>query len=1140
MSSQASLVSVLRAFLATPWSIATVIRKQEAEWRSFNRYVQRHSLSPFEWEVLHAGEHPFRFAASLLLLFAALLVLTNVLPRDWVIPSWLKWQAAEQLTYFSTLWAVQATLAALVYPIVIAFVTVFLQRRPASETYVHLYVLDSGALAAGLSALLLVVVMAIQYVLIPVYGASALPKWVMLDSLWFVLNASLTAFFLFRTIDFLRPEVQLAVMRRYAVNIALPRDVRRLYSFQVLSQAHARGWVPAPSYADNNAPQGPKVLLSRFGFRKGAEQGKIHLREHSRLRSVRLWPLRAVVMSWMAAAQQWPKRKPRGPFKGEDSPLLEIAATPGTTYTESFAMAYVERGPSLQAWQRALLRSAFQFAPIARDRYGIRVKAVLEELEADARVAAGRSDVEQFERSYQALVSMHELLLGASLVEDDDGSTSSWALIPDIEAFAERPLYWEWADTYRSVILAAVNSLVTDSRPIRRLCHLVQHLEGDEVSASPVEIRENLLQLPPMLMYQLARWWTQRIEEGGEMQHGPARSVVLRAPLNHLYEEVVSTFVGGWENARTAVANARNESESFTWESAKATARLNMFHLQETGRMLLAAVSRGDRTAAEWFGDVLNNWFGSLRFEHQPFLLYGKTDFLTLSQISMDWPALASALALSEDPGVAPREDIATVQRGVLIAAIQNAWVDVRLVVMEILIAWIGGCKDGEPPLALEIAVGLLTGKHWRAGATVGEEVEPLSAEAYLKAKVRQFASEGQWRTGYIAMLDRFVERIKDMERPEMISSRVYSFSGADSVGSLQDAQLLLIAALSASDWQPGEVIRRQIDDWLVHQYDSVSVLRSRVDSWIKRLHQTAHLRPKSLSLLLRRLEGTYDAATAIGRAKNGIESLGQFVEARREEVLAAEPVDPDRLLEIGRFASAKGFSGTADSPMSLFSSISYVAAPLEDFTLTVSKARKGELTRVEMDQRAANEDDFWANSMANRVAVVVLSDVLRRCNMNEIFTPDAAAYWAALKSHADRIVSSGRHPVLLVDNATRPAWIWDWQHADHRGAAVRPRDLQVVHGEGRGDGYVCNFNNIAVYVAPLPLGESIILPKEAFGSVSFTAFQENRFVDVTVVERADTKLLVDLRLRFSRQVDVPEADALRLKYIAAAPPIHT
>ena len=377
--------------------------------------IGRRLHSRFQRELLFAGEHPVRFSASLLALVVSVWVLAQVLPPDWFVASWGKWQASEQLTHFSTLWTVQATLAALVYPIVIAFVTVFLQRRPVAEAFIHLYVLDSGALAAGLSSLALVLVMAVQYVLLPTYGTASLPMWVTLDAGWFLLNAVLTTYFLFRTVEFLRPEVQLHVVRRYAVSVALPRDVMRLNSFQVLTQAQTNGWIPAPSYVDDKAPDGPKVLLSRFGFRDDETQGMYCLQEPARLANVRLWPLRLVVASWMRAARKWPKPQGNQPLRRKDWPLLTVPMTPGAVYLEATPLARVASGPSLASWRRKLLRFAYVFRPVRQERLGIQVKSILDELEADARAAAGRPDVEAFERAYETLVGLHELLLGASL-----------------------------------------------------------------------------------------------------------------------------------------------------------------------------------------------------------------------------------------------------------------------------------------------------------------------------------------------------------------------------------------------------------------------------------------------------------------------------------------------------------------------------------------------------------------------------------------------------------------------------------------------------------------------------------------------------------------------------------------------------
>lgn len=1117
-----------------------IVRRDEAAWREFNRYRKGLAPSRLERELLFAGEHPVRFSLSLLWLLLAVLVLEHVLPAHWFTPRWASWQTAEQLAHFSTLWAVQATLAALVYPIVIAFVTVFLQRRPAAEAFVHLYVLDSGALVAGLSSLALVLVMAVQYVLLPAYGANALPTWVALDAVWFLLNTALTANFLFRTVEFLRAEVQSNVVRRYTVNVALPRDVMRLYSYQVFAQAFM-GWVPAPDDTDDKVPEGPKVLLSRFAFRNGEVQSMIALREPSRLVDIRLWPLRLVVTSWMSAARRWPRPEGDQPFRGYNKPLLTMPMIPGTEYRDSIPTAHVDAGPRLTGWQRLLLRWAFVFKPTRRERYGIRVKSILEELEADAREAAAKADVGSFERAYETLVGFHELLLGASLVQNDDGSLSSWALLPDFQSFFDRALHFCWADSYRSIFLAAIDAMVEDTRPTRRLCHLVQHLEGDELRASPVEIRENVLQLPPLMMYQLGNWWVHRVEEQGVMDHGHHRMVSLRPPLHRVYDEVVSEFVAGWESARAAIARIPDASKGFDWSLSPELGRLNAVHIQETARMLLAAVARGDRAAAEWLADVLSKWWGEFDYENQPIGLYGKTDFLTVEDVKLEWSKLSNLLGLTERAVQRNGGNLIVLQRGVLVAALKNYWTDIRLLTLELLLSWAAKDQSAtlDESLAMDISAGLLTGKQWRSGGTLSEPLSGLSAADYLAAKVRQYAADGEWRGGYVGVLSRFVERVKDMQRPSMVSSRAYSFAGADDVESLQEQQLVLLAVLSSAEWTEGKSLRRQADIWFSHQYPSIEVLRSRIRDWLQRLDQADDLPPMVVTTLLSRTDKLHDAISGRERTRRGIESLRDFVESRREDVLAAEPIDPDRLEQLGQFSSTKGFtSSSGEFPLQLFAAVHSTAGDMEDFTLTIKQVRKGELTHVEMDQRASNEEEFWAQTMARQVGALVLSDVLRRCNIQDIVVSSAESYWSALKVEAARIVTRGDRPVLMLDNATRPEWVWQWQHADYGSEHVRPDDMRVQRRDGYGSGYVCHFNEIEVYVAPIPAGQSILLSREAFSSVSFEEFDAGRFVDVSFSERDDSKHLVDLQLKFSRRVQVEEdVVATRMLYASSSNP---
>lgn len=1129
-------IGIARNLLRTPWSVRTVARRDEAAWFAQNNCRRRLALSKLERELLFAGEHPLRLAVSLLALQIALLVLSAVLPQGWFVPAWLKWEAAEQLTHFSTVWTIQATLAALVYPIVISFVAVYLQRRPAAEAFIHLYMLDSGALAAGLSSLGLVVVMGVQYLMMSTWGTAWLPGWAAIDTAWFVLNAALTTFFLFRTVEFLRPEVQARVIQRYTVNVALPRDVQRLNSFQVLAGSIAKGWFPVPSYGDEKAPEGPRMLIGR-GFREGEIQGELRLRAQARLVDVRIWVVRLVVESWYRRALKLPRPdKPKSFGVNESWPLFTLPMSPGTVYESDLPLAMVADGPELSHWQRWLLRRSLVLQPTSRDRYGIQVEAILGELAGDARNMAARSDNEGFERAYSALIDLHGLLLAACLDKTDTGEQGSWALLPDSRRIFARALHQNWSNVYRGIFEAAIEGMVRDTRPLRRLCHLLQHLDDDELRASPVEIREHLLQMPPLMMFQLSNWWTFRVEEQGIIEHSHKQMVLLRPPLNRVYEEVLSTFVAGWENARPNKPRRNREAHALDWATLPGLARVNVRHIEETARMLLAAVLRGDQAAAEWLADVLSKWWDTLAFDHEPYQLYDKTTFITIEDLGLAWPAFCMKFGLDADDAASQGRLRPVLQQGAFQAALRNYWTDMRLLAIELMLDWVRAVPSGSASssLAFEIAVGLLSGKQWKGGGQADSSLSTLSPPEYLVAKVRQFAVSGEWRGGYVGRLDGFVERVKDMHRPNMVSSRVYSFGGADDVASLQESQLELFAVLTTGAWSLPRSLQRQLDVWFdarFDQYRSIDILRGRLGSWLDRLDALPGLLIEQIDLMKARVKPGVPAQTAIEQVKASLLAARQTLEDRREETLAAQPIDTNRLLEIERYASTSAFSKEKGRfPVHLFP-VKSTAENLDEFTLTFTQVRRGELTQLQIDQRAVNEAEYFADAMAQQVAIVVLNDVLCGSDIKEIEVQDGDAYWKALQAQAGLIVAKGGTPILLLDNATRPNWVWDWQHADFDVTHKRPDDLQVRRREGQGAGYQCDFNEIEVYVAPLPIGQSILLSSEVFRALTFTNYGEDRFVRAEVVELEGVKNLVDLKLTFARRVEVGESTVVKLVY---------
>lgn len=1068
-----------------------------------------------------------QFLACLIGLCIALMVLVAFLPKAWFVPLWYGWKLEGLVQHFTTVWSIQATLSALVYPILISFVAVVLQRRAAAEVSMQLYLLDSGALVAGLSSLGLVLVMAIQYLEVINWGVARLHGWLVIDAAWFVLNVALTIYFLFKTVEFLRPDIQKMVAQRYAISMALPRDVARLSAFLVLARAIERGGLSVPSYEGSSAATGPHLSLSTL-FREGALQQEISLHRPARLIDVRIWLLKWVVESWHRNALQWaPNDKAERVGVHKPQPLLRLPLVPGTVYESKLGLAYVENGPALTAWQRWLLRTAVVLQPEHRGRTGIRTQAIIEDVAAEARNMVDKADWAGFERAYGELVELHRLLLAASLDKTETGEQGSWAWLPDIEDIFKPALHIQWSMVYRGLFHAAIEGMSKDTDPLERLCYLLQHLDCDALRVSPIEIREHLLQLPQMMFYMLGSWWAGRVEEQGIFDHSHAQSVALRPPFSRAYDKLLATFVAGWECA-TPIRYAKYQKKAMpSWAACSTEARLITKHIDHTALMLLAAVSRGDRAAAEWLADVLCKWSGSLGFHYEPYPLYGKTAFITIEDLKLAWPDFCMRF------GVDANLDL---QYDTFLIALRNYWTDIRLLSIELMLDWVWStpAEADSPSLAFEITAGLLTGKQWKSGGQQVDTLDDLSPPEYLLAKARQFAASGSWREGYIARLDRFVASVKHMERPNMISSRVYSFSGADYVESLQESQLALMAVLATEGWSVPDALQRQMAVWLdphLELYPCLEVLRGRLKHWIDRLDMQPELPVAHIGWLKGRVRPGIEAQAAIDHVKAGLTEAKQALERLRTEVLVAQPIDEERRLVLARQVSSRGFSKEGGYfPVHLFR-VEHTVEPLEDFTINFTQRRRGEFTVMQMEQPASNEGEYFAKVMAQEVARVVLNDILRQSNLKHITAQDADTYWRVLKEEARHITERGEEPILLLGNATSPDWVWDWQHADFVDTYKRPDDLRVRRRDGAGDEYQCSFNDIDVYVAPIPNGQSLLMSSEAFHELTFTDYGEGRYVYAEVVGSDTSKSLVNLKLTFSRRAEAKETRGVRITY---------
>ena len=187
----------------------------------------------------------------------------------------------------------QATLAALTYPIVLALVRILFQRSWA-DLRVQVYLAYSGALLAGSSALLAIAAIAsfvvlVQHNVSPFVNAIARLTFLA----WFLTNIALTAYFIYRSLRYLDPSEQQRSLLLYTVTAIWPNELQRRLMQLRLRHAPDLDWPP-----NANDNQIPYVDVSPITLRGEIHEVRIESPTPQWLRDVWLRPLRFVARSW--------------------------------------------------------------------------------------------------------------------------------------------------------------------------------------------------------------------------------------------------------------------------------------------------------------------------------------------------------------------------------------------------------------------------------------------------------------------------------------------------------------------------------------------------------------------------------------------------------------------------------------------------------------------------------------------------------------------------------------------------------------------------------------------------------------------------------------------------------------------------
>lgn len=312
-------------------SLRKTVAREIAEHRRTNAALVN-ARPPLRMRVLQAvlGERGLLHILVLYSLFVVVflfleIILTSRFPA--LIPPWAN---APNVGPFlkdlaSNFLAAQVVVIGLLFPIAVALVTLIVQREDASSTNsdVQVYYSETLAYRVGASGIALSIVLAVQLL----WPAQFFALWLgwgtptglfkifltVFHLAWLVANLAALWHFLVTSLSFMRPVERALLRRRFAANVAIPRDLSERLALAMYMSAGAT--ILERQNASGN-DEGPSLL---FGSDLG-EWGEVEVaspRAVNRvLHDVWMRPLAWAVRRWLrrcANMAQGDQRRDSGP-----------------------------------------------------------------------------------------------------------------------------------------------------------------------------------------------------------------------------------------------------------------------------------------------------------------------------------------------------------------------------------------------------------------------------------------------------------------------------------------------------------------------------------------------------------------------------------------------------------------------------------------------------------------------------------------------------------------------------------------------------------------------------------------------------------------------------------------------------------